>query len=115
MGHVLEPSLTLGLIYPAHQMVLAVPEFHIVSHACVLVHVVLGPTLVLFNCYLWRPSAPTLIPTEAQVIFGDLVHLLLVQRDGEIKQSHADLQEAIQQSVLQSSRRHQHPAWLGPK
>jgi hypothetical protein len=96
-------------------MGLPLPEFHIVSHACVLVHVVLGPTLVLFNCCLWRPSAPTLIPTEAQVIFGDLVHLLLVQRDGEIKQSHADLQEAIQQSVLQSSRRHQHPAWLGPK
>jgi hypothetical protein len=91
VGKVLEPSLTLGLIYPAHQMVLAQAKFLIVSHSCVLVHVVLGPTLVLFNCCLWRPSAPTLIRTQAQVVVGDVVHLLFTQGDWEIKQSHADL------------------------
>jgi hypothetical protein len=90
----------------------AEPKFLIVSHACVLIHVVLGPTLVLFNCCLWRTSAPTLIRTEEQVMVGDLVHLLLVQGDWEIKESHADLQEALQERAHQSARRHQHPAWL---
>jgi hypothetical protein len=93
----------------------AEPKFLIVSHACVLIHVVLGPTLVLFNCCLWRTSAPTLIRTEEQVMVGDLVHLLFVQGDWEIKESHADLQEALQERAHQSARRHQHPAWLWPK
>jgi hypothetical protein len=105
VGRVLEISLTLGLTYPAHQMVLPQPKFQRVSDTCVLVHVVLGPTLILFNCCLWRTSAPTLTQTEAQVMVGDVVQLLLVQRDWEIKQSHAH----------QPARRHYHPAWLWPK
>jgi hypothetical protein len=75
-------------------MVLPQPKFQLVSHACVLVHVALGPTLVLFNCYLWRCSASTLIQTEARVMVGDMLHLLLVQ-------THWDLHGAPQQSALQ--------------
>jgi hypothetical protein len=82
-------------------MVLPQPKFQLVSHACVLVHVALDPTLVLFNCYLWRCSASTLTQTEAQALVGDVVHLLLVQTDWEIKQSHADLHGALQQNAHQ--------------
>jgi hypothetical protein len=99
VGHVLELSLTLGLTYPAHQMVLPQPKFQIVSHGCVLVHVALGPNLVLLNCCLWRISAPTLTQAEAQVMVGDVMHLLLEQREWEIKQSHADMHGALQQSA----------------
>jgi hypothetical protein len=34
----LYPSLTLGLICPVKQIVLAPPKFHTVSHACVVSH-----------------------------------------------------------------------------
>jgi hypothetical protein len=115
VGLVLGLSLTLGLTYPANQKVLPQPKFQIVSHKCVLVHVALGTPLVLFNCYLWRTFAPTLTQTEAQVMVSDVVHLLLVQRDWEIKQSHIDLQRAPEQSAHQSARRHQHPALLWQK
>jgi hypothetical protein len=80
-------------------MVLPQPKFQLVSHACVLVHVALDPTLVLFNCYLWRCSASTLTQTEARVMVGDVVHLLLVQKDWKIQQSHADLLGTLQQSA----------------